>query len=61
VRVPPRIPRDVIEHHLKIYLDARLVQQKPRKQFIEHKTSSVKDSRSYSTLAQYRRPTTLSG
>jgi hypothetical protein len=29
------IPREVIEHHLKIYLDARLVQQKPQKQSIE--------------------------
>jgi hypothetical protein len=27
----PGIPRDVIEHHLKINLDARSVQQKPRK------------------------------
>jgi hypothetical protein len=25
------IPREVVEHHLKIYLDARPVQQKPRK------------------------------
>jgi hypothetical protein len=25
------IPREVIEHHLKIYPDARPVQQKPRK------------------------------
>jgi hypothetical protein len=30
-----RIPREVIEHHLKIYPDARPVQQKPRKQSIE--------------------------
>jgi hypothetical protein len=29
------IPRVVIEHHLKIYPDAKLVQQKPRKQSIE--------------------------
>jgi hypothetical protein len=29
------IPREVIEHHLKIYPDARPVQQKPRKQSIE--------------------------
>jgi hypothetical protein len=28
----PQIPREVIEHHLKIYPDVRLVQQKPRKQ-----------------------------
>jgi hypothetical protein len=31
----PRIPREVIEHHLKIYPDARLVQQRPRKQSVE--------------------------
>jgi dsDNA-binding SOS-regulon protein len=31
----PRIPREVIEHHLKIYPNARLVQQKPQKQSIE--------------------------
>jgi hypothetical protein len=30
-----RIPREVIEHHLKIYPDVRLVQQKPQKQFVE--------------------------
>jgi hypothetical protein len=28
----PGIPREVIEHHLKIYPDARPVQQRPRKQ-----------------------------
>jgi hypothetical protein len=31
----PGIPRVVIEHHLKIYPDARPVQQKPRKQSVE--------------------------
>jgi hypothetical protein len=31
----PGIPREVIEHHLKIHPDARLVRQKPRKQSIE--------------------------
>jgi hypothetical protein len=31
----PRIPREVIVHHLKINPDARPVQQKPRKQSIE--------------------------
>jgi hypothetical protein len=31
----PGIPRDVIEHHLKIYPDARPVQQRPRKQSVE--------------------------
>jgi hypothetical protein len=31
----PGIPREVIEHHLNIYPDARSVQQKPRKQSIE--------------------------
>jgi hypothetical protein len=31
----PEIPREVIEHHLKIYPDARPVQQNPRKQSIE--------------------------
>jgi hypothetical protein len=31
----PGIPREVIEHHLKIHPDARPVQQKPRKQSIE--------------------------
>jgi hypothetical protein len=31
----PGIPREVIEHHLKIYPDARLVQQRPQKQSVE--------------------------
>jgi hypothetical protein len=31
----PGIPREVIEHHLKIYPDARLVQQNPLKQSVE--------------------------
>jgi hypothetical protein len=31
----PGIPREVIEHHMKINPDARPVQQKPRKQSIE--------------------------
>jgi hypothetical protein len=31
----PGIPREVIEHPLKIYLDARPVQQRPRKQSVE--------------------------
>jgi hypothetical protein len=31
----PRIPKEVIEHDLKINPDARLVQQKPQKQSIE--------------------------
>ena len=31
----PRIPREVIEHNLKIYLDAKPVRQKPRKQSVE--------------------------
>jgi hypothetical protein len=29
------IPREVIEHHLKIYPDAKLVSQKPRRQSVE--------------------------
>jgi hypothetical protein len=31
----PGIPREVTEHHLKIHPDAKLVSQKPRRQFIE--------------------------
>jgi hypothetical protein len=31
----PGIPREVIEQHLKIHLDARLVRQKPQKQSID--------------------------
>jgi hypothetical protein len=31
----PGITREVMEHHLKIYPDARPVQQRPRKQSIE--------------------------
>jgi hypothetical protein len=31
----PEIPREVIEHHLKIHHDAKPVQQKPRKQSIK--------------------------
>jgi hypothetical protein len=29
------IPREVIEHHLKIYPDVRPVQQRPQKQSVE--------------------------
>jgi len=31
----PRIPRGVIEYHMKIYPDAKPVRQKPRKQSVE--------------------------
>jgi hypothetical protein len=31
----PVIPREVIEHHLKNYPDARPIQQKSRKHFVE--------------------------
>jgi hypothetical protein len=31
----PGIPREVIEHHMKIYPDARPVQQRPQKQSVE--------------------------
>ena len=31
----PGIPREVIEHHLRIYPDATRVRQKPRKQSVE--------------------------
>ena len=31
----PGIPREVIEHNLRIYPDATLVRQKPRKQSVE--------------------------
>ena len=31
----PGIPREVIEHHLRIYPDATPVRQKPRKQSVE--------------------------
>jgi predicted DNA-binding protein len=41
----PRIPREVIEHHLKIYPDASLVQQKLKSSPCSSKTSSVKKSK----------------
>ena len=31
----PGIPREVIKHHLRIYPDATLVRQKPRKQSVQ--------------------------
>ena len=31
----PGIPREVIEHHMRIYPDATPVRQKPRKQSVE--------------------------
>jgi hypothetical protein len=31
----PGIPREVIEHHLKIHTDAKPVSQKPQRQSIE--------------------------
>jgi hypothetical protein len=40
----PGIPREVIEHHLKIHLDAKPVSQKPWRQSIERQTSSVRRS-----------------
>jgi ribonuclease HI len=31
----PGIPREVIEHHMKIHADAKPVSQKPRRQSVE--------------------------
>jgi ribonuclease HI len=41
----PGIPREVIEHHLKINPDAKLVSQKPRRQSVEQQTSIRKEVR----------------
>jgi hypothetical protein len=41
----PRIPREVIEHHLKIHPDARPVRQKPCKQSIERQTFILEEVR----------------
>jgi hypothetical protein len=41
----PRIPREVIEHHLKINLDARPVSQKPRRRSIERQDFIQKEVR----------------
>jgi hypothetical protein len=39
----PGIPREVIEHHLKINPDARLVSQKPRRQSVERQDFILKE------------------
>jgi hypothetical protein len=41
----PRIPREVIEHHLKINPDAKLVSQKPRRQSVEQQDFIRKEVR----------------
>jgi hypothetical protein len=41
----PGIPREVIEHHLKVNPDARLVSQKPRRQSVERKDFIRKEVR----------------
>jgi hypothetical protein len=41
----PRIPREVIEHHLKINPDAKSVGQKPRRQFVERQDFIRKEVR----------------
>jgi len=41
----PGIPREVIEHHLKIYPDAKPVCQKPRKQSVEQQNFICKEIR----------------
>jgi hypothetical protein len=41
----PGVPREVIEHHLKINPDAKLVSQKPRKQSVEQKDFIRKEVR----------------
>jgi hypothetical protein len=69
----PGIPREVIEHHLKIYPNARLVQQKPRKQSLERqnfireeikkllKAGFIREVHHPRWLASYGRSTTLGG
>jgi hypothetical protein len=41
----PGIPREVIEHHLKIHPDAKLVSQKPRRQSVERQDFIRKEVR----------------
>jgi hypothetical protein len=41
----PRIPREVIEHHLKIHPNAKLVSQKPRRQSVERQEFIHKEVR----------------
>jgi hypothetical protein len=41
----PGIPREVIEHHLKINPDARPVSQKPRRQSVERQDFIRKEVR----------------
>jgi hypothetical protein len=41
----PRIPREVIEHHLKIHPDAKPVSQKPRRQSVERQDFIRKEVR----------------
>jgi hypothetical protein len=57
----PWIPREVIEHHLKIYPAPDQSSRGPGSSLLSGKTSSMKKSRSCSMLASYRRSTTLGG
>jgi hypothetical protein len=41
----PGIPREVIEHHLKIHPDAKPVSQKPQRQFVERQDFIHKEVR----------------
>jgi hypothetical protein len=41
----PRIPREVIEHHLKIHPDAKPVSQKPRRQSVKRQDFIRKEVR----------------
>jgi hypothetical protein len=57
----PRIPREVIEHHLKIHPDAKPVSQKPRRQSIERQDFIHEEVRSYCALASSKRSITQYG
>ena len=60
----PGIPREVIEHHLKIYPDAKPVNQKPQRQSIERQDficevqKPQRQSRSCCALASSKRSIT---
>jgi hypothetical protein len=41
----PGMPREVIEHHLKIHPDAKTVSQKPRRQYVERQDFIRKEVR----------------
>jgi hypothetical protein len=57
----PRIPREVIEYHLKFHPDAKPVSQKPRRLFVERQDFIREEVQSCYMLASSKRSITQYG